>query len=200
MNPSEFRKLLLTQPAGEIVENVLLTDEPGPFTSKEALGALETKVRAVFGMSADQPLSTIVVGSAKLGFAYLEKRARDGVGYKPAYREYQPGSSDIDVAVVSPVLYGRIWHDLALFGTNQPIFPWKTDLAPYMLHGWIRPDKFPPAAPQRCKDWKELVNEMSRTDYFMYKKLRCAIYHSRFFLKIYQQRGVLAAQQAERAA
>ena len=149
MTPAEFRKLLLEQSADEIVENVLLTDDPGPYTSKEALGALETKAKAVFGLNSDQALSTIVVGSAKLGFAYLEKQARDGVGHKPAYRAYQPGSSDIDVAIVSPVLYGRIWQDLALFGTNQQFFPWKTDLAPYMLHGWIRPDKFPPAAPQR---------------------------------------------------
>lgn len=200
MNPDEFRQLLREKSAGDIVDACLVTDDPGPFTTKAALAHLEASARIAFGLTDDQPLSAIVVGSAKLGFAYLDKPARDGAGYKPAYRSYQPGSSDIDVAVVSPALYGKIWHDLAMFGANQHAFPWRGDLSAYMLHGWIRPDKFPAAAPQRCNDWKNLVNDVARNDHFRYKKLRCAIYHSKFFLRIYQQRGVIAAQQAERVA
>lgn len=200
MTPADFRDLLLTRSAAEIVDQVILANNPGPFLTQEALNSLESKARAVFGLTDEQNLSAIVVGSAKLGFAFLEKQGRDGAGYKPAYRAYQPGASDIDIAVVSQVLYGKIWQDLAGFGANQIYFPWKTDLAAYMLHGWIRPDKFPIASPQRCTDWKNLVHEVSRTDHFRYKRLRCGIFHSRYFLNIYQQRGVIAAQQAERAA
>jgi len=200
MTPEDFRKLLREKDADEIVDACLVTDDPGPYTTKEALAHLEQQARIAFELKDDQALSAIVVGSAKLGFAFLDKHARNGEGYKPAYREYRPGSSDIDVAVVSPVLFGKIWQDLARFGASQHLFPWRTDLAPYMLHGWIRPDKFPAAAPQRCNDWKDVINAVARSDHFKYKKLRCAIYHSKYFLKIYQQRGVIAAQQAERVA
>jgi hypothetical protein len=200
MTPDEFRERLLRQSSEDIVEEIILTDETGPYITREALKILEAKVRAVFGLSEENTLSTIVVGSAKLGFAMLDKRAMNGDGYKPAYRAYQPGRSDIDVAVVSQVLYGKMWQDLARFAANQNFFPWRSDLSAYMFHGWLRPDKFPVAAPQRCIDWKELINEVSRTEHFRYKKLRCGIYQSRYFLKIYQQRGVIRAQQAERVA
>ncbi len=200
MTPDEFRQRLLHLPPDEIVDQFILSDDPGPFTSREALSNLEAQIRAKFGLLEEQKLSTIVVGSAKLGFAFLDKPARDGRPFKPAYRAYRPGVSDIDIAVVSPQLYGRLWQDLALFGANQHPFPWRLDLASYMLHGWIRPDKFPPTAPKKCIDWKELINEVSRTEHFRYKKLRCGIFHSLYFLKIYQQRGVIAAQQAERVA
>jgi hypothetical protein len=198
MTAEEFKHLLREKTAEEIVEGYLLSNDTGPHTSRDALNELEERARLVFDLKADQTLTTIVVGSAKLGFAYLDKPAKaDGSGYKPAYRSYEPGVSDIDVAVVSPMLYGRIWQDLARFGAQQIKFPWRSDVAAYMLHGWLRPDKFPSAAPQRCNDWKNVVYAVSRTQHFKYKRLRCGIYHSRFFLKLYQQRGVIAAQQAE---
>jgi hypothetical protein len=200
MTPDEFRQLLIQNTADEIVEDIILADEPGPHTSREALDFLESKAKLAFGLNEDHALSATVVGSAKLGFAFLAKPGRGGVGYKPAYRAYEPGISDIDIAVVSPIMYGKIWQDLARFGANQQQFPWQTELAPYMLHGWIRPDKFPYGAPQRCNDWKNVVNEVGRSVHFRYKKLRCGIYQSRYFLKLYQQRGVLAAQQEENPA
>lgn len=197
MTPSEFRELLRSKTAEEIVDTYILSDDPGPFTSRDALGLLENQARAIFGLQEDHFLSTIVVGSAKLGFAFLEKPARNGMDGKPAYRAYSPGESDIDVAVVSPILYTLIWRDLARFGAQNVSFPWRTDLAAYMLHGWIRPDKFPFPAPRRCNDWKAMVQKVSRMEPFRYKRLRCALYHSKYFLQIYHQRGVLAAQQAE---
>lgn len=200
MTSDEFRDQLLNIPSEEIVEKFILTDDPGPHTSKDALSHLETRIRATFSLSAEHLLKTIVVGSAKLGFAILEKRARNGKPYQPAYRTFRPGESDIDVAVVSPMLFLKIWQDLARFGASQYPFPWRSDLSAYMLHGWIRPDKFPAAAPQRCTDWKELINEVSQSSHFRYKNLRCGIYHSTYFLKIYQQRGVIAARQAENVA
>jgi len=199
MTPEDFKRLLITMTAEEIVDAYLVNDDPGPNVDWEALRFLEEQARVVFGLPTEQQLATFVVGSAKLGFAFLDKPPRNGIGYKPAYRRYEPGESDIDIAVVSPVLYGRIWQDLARYGANQQRFPWRTkDLADYMLHGWIRPDKFPVAAPQRCNDWKAVVNTVGGSKHFRYKRLRCGIYHSRYFLKIYQQRGVLAAQQSER--
>jgi hypothetical protein len=177
MTPVEFRQLLRSKTAEEIVETYILSDDPGPFTTRDALGLLEMQARVIFGLQEDHLLSTIVVGSAKLGFAFLGKPARDGADRKSAYRGYAPGESDIDVAVVSPVLYTLIWRDLARFGAREASFPWRTDLASYMLHGWIRPDKFPSAAPRRCNDWKAMVQKVSRMEPFKYKRLRCALSH-----------------------
>lgn len=197
MTPNEFRELLRSKSAEEIVETYILSDEPGPFITRDALRLLEKEARITFRLQDDHHFSTIVVGSAKLGFAYLEKPGRDGSPPKPAYRSYSPGESDIDVAVVSPIVYTRIWQDLARVGAQQVIFPWRTDLAAYMLHGWLRPDKFPPSAPQRCTDWKTMVQKVSRMEPFRYKRLRCGLFQSKYFLQHYQQRGVRAAQQAE---
>lgn len=196
----EFRNQLLNLSSGEVVDQFILTDDPGPHTSREALSYLETKIRDKFSLPVEDSLETIVVGSAKLGFAILDKLPRNGKRYQPAYRVFCPGQSDIDIAVVSQRLYGKIWQDLARFGAHLDSFPWRSELSAYMLHGWIRPDKFPQAAPQKCIDWKELINEVSRSSHFRYKNLRCGIYHSKYFLRIYQQRGVITAQQAERVA
>ena len=197
MRPDEFRELLCRKTAEEIVETHILSDEPGPFTTKDALGFLEKQARITFRLQEKDLISAIVVGSAKLGFAFLEKPARNGGESKPPYRSYVPGESDIDVAIVSPVLYTRVWRDLARFGSGQVFFPWRTDLAPYMLHGWIRPDKFPSSGPQSCNDWKLLVEKTNRTMHFRYKRLRCALYQSKYFLSLYQQRGVAIAQRVE---
>jgi hypothetical protein len=197
MTPDEFRELLRSKTAEEIVETHIISEDPGQFTTRNALKLLEEEARVTFRLQEDHSLSTIVVGSAKLGFAILGKPSRNGMDAKPAYRQYNPGMSDIDVAVVSPVLYMRIWQDLARMGVRQFSFPWRIELGAYMRNGWIRPDKFPLEAPQRCSDWRTMVHKVSRMEPFRFKRLQCGLFHSRYFLQIYQQRGVLAAQQAE---
>ncbi len=197
MEPEHFKQLLLQKSVEDIVEECILTDDPGQFTTMAALEEFKETLRVAFQLSIDTRPRAIVVGSAKLGFSYLEKRARDGTSYKPAYRSYEPGESDIDIAVISPHIYGRIWQDLARLGSNQTKFPWKNDMSPYMFHGWIRPDKFPHPAPQLCVDWKKAIDDTSRNPHFRYKKLRCGLYQSRYFLKLYQSRGVRQARQIE---
>ena len=197
MTPEEFRELLLQQSPEDIVDQYILTEDPGPHISRAALDKLQIRIREVFAVPPEHSISMQVVGSAKLGFAILDKPARLGRPYKPAYRAFDPGASDIDVAVVSPVVYMKLWHDLAKSGASAAHFPWRGELSAYMLHGWLRPDKFPTGGPPRCSDWRDLVNHIQRTEDFRYKKLRCGIFHSRYYLKIYQQRGVQAAQRAE---
>jgi len=197
MTPDEFRQLLREKTVAEIVEKHVVTDDPGPFISNDAIDFFKEKIRAVFQLQQNSLLDVIVVGSAKLGFSFLEKPARNGAPYKPAYRAYQSGVSDVDVAIASPDLYEKIWRDLCRYGAAQSKFPWRTDVGSYMFHGWIRPDKFPLERPQRCLDWNRVVNEVSRSRHFRYKQLRCAIYHSKWFLETYQQRGIGMAQQAE---
>lgn len=196
MTPDEFRDHLRTKNAADIVDEYIINDVPGPHLKPDALVFLAERARLAFQIKPEQDLTPIVVGSAKLGFSFTEKREKES-GYKPRYRSYDPGGSDIDIAIVSPILYGKIWRGIALYGANQRHFPWRSDLGTYMLHGWIRPDKFPDPLPQECKDWRELMNNLSQSTFFKYRRLRCAIYHSKYFLKIYQQRGVSEAQNAE---
>lgn len=196
MSPEDFKKILLTKSAEDIVAEHITTPDPGPHLNTIALDFLSSQARVAFQLKPEQQLSPLVVGSAKLGFSIVEKR-KPNATFKPRYRNYDPNHSDIDVAIVSPALYGKIWSGLARHGANQRYFPWESKLGTYMYHGWIRPDKFPEPPPQQCLDWRKFMYQMNSSKYFQYRKLRCAIYHSIYFLNLYQTRGVLDAQNAE---
>lgn len=196
MDAIEFRKLLFEMSEGDIVRKHIVNSESGPNVTDESLRYIENVLRSKFQMTADQHISAIVVGSAKLGFSFISKKQNGNV-VKPAYREFQPGRSDIDIAVVSPVLYDKIWSDLAAIGAKEKFFPVKTKLTNYMYHGWIRPDKFTPPIPQRCADWNDAYTVMCRNPSLRNKRLRLALYHSQFFLEIYQQRGIRMAREQE---
>ena len=60
MTPDDFRELLRSKTA----EGHIITEEPGPFTTRDALGLLEAQARATFRLQEDHSLSTIVVGSS----------------------------------------------------------------------------------------------------------------------------------------
>ena len=181
---------------GELVRGHIVTDDPGPHISATTLRHIEEVIRTKFQVAADQRVSAIVVGSAKLGFSFLEKR-RAGVVSKPAYRRYEAGVSDIDIAIVSPVVYGKIWSDLAGMGARASVFPDSSKLGRYMYHGWLRPDQFPAPKPQRCKDWDDAYIELQQYPLLRNKRVRLALYHSQHFLEIYQQRGVRVAREQE---
>ena len=196
MNSDSFRQLLFAMDEGELVRTHIVTTDPGPNIAGTALRHIETVIRTKFQLTAEQRVSAIVVGSAKLGFSYIEKRKEDVV-IKPAYRSYRPGLSDIDIAIISPVVYGKIWSDLASIGAHAQIFPDKSMLGRYMYHGWLRPDKFPSPKPQRCTDWDDAYRELMQYAPLRNKRVRLALYHSQHFLETYQQRGIRAAREQE---
>jgi hypothetical protein len=200
MSPAEFRSLLLSKSVPDIVSEHIIDDSPGAVVSQADLDLIASEARAAFQLASTDSLKPIVVGSAKLGFSIIEKRKKENRPYKPRYRDYVAGRSDIDIAIVSPVLYGKVWSALALYGANQTCFPWRTgDLADYMLHGWIRPDKFPTFQPPIvCSDWTKFMHRLKTSANFRYRGLSCALYHSKSFLSFYQQRGVKDAQITEK--
>jgi hypothetical protein len=199
MLPIEFRQLLLEINEGEIVRTHIVTTDPGPNIPAATLRHIESVIRTKFQLVEEQRVSAIVVGSAKLGFSFLEKR-ENGVVTKPAYRSYRPGISDIDIAIISPVVYGKIWSDLASIGAHAQRFPIKSKLGDYMYHGWLRPDQFPSPKPQRCADWDNVYRELQQFAPLRNKRLRLALYHSQHFLETYQQRGVRFAREQENIA
>ncbi|WP_175916797.1 hypothetical protein [Burkholderia sp. BCC1638] len=195
MTPDEFKKILRERAACDIVPEYITSGDPGPVVTKEALEFVVEQTRIVFQIPSDASVKPIVVGSAKLGFSFTEKIKPE---YKPRYRAYQPGVSDIDLALVSPLLYVKVWKDIAVYGSNQTKFPWRSqDLGDYMLHGWLRPDKFPTPSPPGCANWFDLLSRLNRSDHFRHKRLRCGLYYSAHFLELYQQRGIIEAKNAE---
>ncbi len=196
MDANEFRRLLGEMDEGDIVRAHIVTADPGPFVLESSLRHIEGVLRQKFQIGAEQRLSAIVVGSAKLGFSFLEKRV-EGKIVKPAYREYRPGASDVDVAIVSPAVYSKIWADLASTGAHTQYFPTSSKLSRYMYHGWLRPDHFPYPKPQRCTDWDDAFRELKNYAPLRNKQLRLALYHSQHFLEVYQQRGIRVAKEQE---
>lgn len=199
MTPDNFRQLLLGMDEGEIVRTHIVTADPGPNIPAITLRHIENVIRAKFQLTADQRVSAIVVGSAKLGFSFIEKR-KNGVVVKPAYRRYQSGISDIDIAIISPSVYGKIWSDLASIGAHASTFPVQSKLSRYMYHGWLRPDQFPSPKPQRCTDWEDAHRDLQRYTPLRNKPVRLALYHSQHFLETYQQRGIRVAREQEQMA
>jgi hypothetical protein len=198
MSPDEFIAILKKRDVGDIVDEYIITNDSGPNVKQDALKNIEVKLRETFQFSQDVKIEVIVVGSAKLGFSIMEK-SQPNKGFQPRYRSYRPGKSDIDIAIVSANLYGRLWSGLARHGAAKRDFPWRIgDLSDYMLHGWIRPDKFPADPPQEVKDWETAISDIQKEKLFRYLKPRFALYQSRFFLKTYQMRGVRDAQRAAR--
>ncbi|WP_287019562.1 hypothetical protein [Herbaspirillum sp.] len=196
MLPSAFQQILRKTDVSQIVRDHIVTPASGPHISDPELRHIESVIRTKFQLSADQRVSAIVVGSAKLGFSFLEVR-KNGQ-YKPAYRSYKPGISDIDIAIVSPVVYGKIWSDLASIGAHASRFPVSSKLGDYMYHGWLRPDHFPSPKAQRCIDWDDAYREIQQYPTLRNKRIRLALYHSQHFLETYQQRGLRLALEQEK--
>lgn len=118
-----------------------------------------------------------LVGSAKTGFSIAPQK------------RYRPFSvtSDIDVAVVSPMLFDRIWREV--FEYRNAVGYWQDEqkFVSYLFKGWIRPDKLPPAnAFALAEDWWAFFQDLTRSgDYGIYP-IRAGLYKSHYFLEAYQ--------------
>ena len=115
------------------------------------------------------PSEVVVVGSGKLGFSIAEHKR---------YRHFGD-DSDIDIAIVSGVLFDRIWIEVFDYSNEGAYWPEERDFKEYLFRGWVRPDKLPPAARfEFRKEWWDFFRGLeSRGDYGQYK-IRAAIYKS----------------------
>lgn len=193
----EFRRLLAEKNASEIVDYLLDNDEAKHVTPDQ-MSHIRDVICAKFGLAADE-VGVHVVGSAKLGFSLVEKQSPD-YGYQPRYREYRPGRSDVDIAVVSAKLFQMLWRDLAVFSHSSRPFPWRADmLGSYMVVGWLRQDHFPKiSSPSKLTNWAEVFRELSVEKKLGYRKFSGGLYFSRSHLIRYQLRSVAECQSIER--
>jgi hypothetical protein len=73
------------------------------------------------------PLELVVCGSAHLGFSPVPNKLG---------KSFDPSSSDIDIAIVSPELFDRCWHELQ---SNPPVREIRERIAEELFWGFINP-------------------------------------------------------------
>lgn len=131
--------------------------------------------------------NVFVVGSAKLGFSVAPAKR---------FREFND-ESDIDVAIVSPELYLRVWRQLSDLLNADPGFLWEkhTLLKKKHLTGWLRPDALPPSpALPLVDEWFEFFRELTGDQVFGPYHVSAGIYYDIHFLESYQERAVAMCQ------
>jgi len=155
----------------------------------EDVDYLRARLASTFGIAPGQ-VNVWIVGSAKLGFSIVEKRLSDGT-VLPRYRKFS-ADSDIDVAVVSPMIFDLIWRELSAYAHRVPRLPWNSgQLGDYLICGWLRPDHFPIRARlRRCDDWWDLLRRLSADGRYGRRKVRGGLFHSIEHMKQYLGRAL----------
>jgi hypothetical protein len=145
---------------------------------------------AVAERFAIHPNEIIVVGSTKLGFSIAPiKRYR-------AFGE----DSDIDVAIVSPQLFDRIWHEVLRYLDSAASWQTREEFARYFVRGWLRPDKLPSGPHfEFTNDWFDFFRVLSNSRQYGDIKISGAIYRDWVFLEQYQESCIVKCREAEEA-
>lgn len=134
------------------------------------------------------PNEVIVVGSAKLGFSIAPTKR---------YRAFGE-ASDIDVAIVSPQLFDRVWREV--FGFLDSASSWQTqrEFSNYFVRSWVRPDKLPSATSFRFTDeWFAFFRHLSNTREYGDIKISGGLYRDWVFIEKYQEGCIVKCREAE---
>jgi len=131
------------------------------------------------------PPQVVMVGSGKLGFS---------IAHPKRYRSFGE-TSDLDLAIVSPTLFDRIWEEVFKTRGRFGYWPGEDDFSNYLARGWIRPDKLPPARKfQIADDWWKFFDFLAASGNFGRYKIRGGLYRDWIFLKGYQNIAVLGCK------
>jgi hypothetical protein len=126
------------------------------------------------------PFSAVkVVGSAHTGYSYLKER------------DFAPGESDLDVAIISPTLFQeyseaiywmtRRYSDLTKFHRDQGVSPAR-NFREYLSSGQFRPDLMPSC--QLKTDWFSFFGKLSNKHSDLFKNINSGIYLSEGFFEM----------------
>lgn len=136
---------------------------------------LRSEVAEHFGL---HPNEVFVVGSAKLGFS---------VAPNNRYREFCD-ESDIDIAMVSSMLFEQFWQEVFDYKYEGPYWPEYKQFIRYLFQGWIRPDMLPQSSMFRLRErWWNFFQSVTRSGRYGGYKIRGGLYKSFFFLENYQK-------------
>lgn len=147
--------------------------------------ALEQQVRKATANRYGVDVQNIyLVGSGKLGFSP-----------KPGqYFKHFSDGSDLDLAIVSPDLYVKVWRDVNDMYNAGEHFDVDA-FNHYHRQGWIRPDKLPSRAEfVMCREWWEFFRELSGQE-TVRMKVSAGLYYNESFLRSYQGRALGVLQQ-----
>ena len=132
------------------------------------------------------PSEVLIVGSAKTGFSIApQKRFR-----------FFNDKSDIDVAIISPFLFDRIWQQV--FDCWEDGGEWSgiDGFKDYLFRGWIRPDKLPPRNRFKIRqEWWEFFRLVTQKQSYGPYKVAAGLYKSWHFFEIYQSICVKSCKQ-----
>jgi|GEM_PF-358976 len=187
---TRFKSDLSTLPADEVYRRYVLPDTCKGLTEVDEL-ALRSKIATKFKVDVS---NIIIVGSAKLGFTLRHKPKSENIDERPAFSPFSE-SSDIDIAVVSDVLFDYVWKQCLEFwhtsGYANSRSYWSSgqSFRDYFFRGWMRPDKLPSEGEYHYKrDWfdffrRQLASERAAGDY----TINAGLYRESYFLETYQK-------------
>lgn len=132
----------------------------------------------------------VIVGSGKLGFSV--KPDKDEPGYYPFLKFDEKSKSDLDIAIVSPLLFDSQLRNIYQFtGSYTKSEIWRNNthrngLAKYILKGWLKPDLVP-----QGYEISRKINEF-RSNYKMKfgRDINIGIYKSWFYLENYHHNNI----------
>lgn len=184
---AEFRALLGgTDTDDRIVRGGILHGSAFAIADNALFSLLEA-VASEFSLDANRDV--FLVGSAKLGFSIAPHKR-----FRPFGDE-----SDLDLAIVSPELFHRVWHEVDEYRSINGNWTESRRFSDYLSRGWLRPDKLPASSAfPFANDWWEFFRSVQNRRIGGGVKVNAGIYHDTEFLVRYQQRAVSACRDAER--
>ncbi|MFE7537718.1 hypothetical protein ACF07W_27045 [Streptomyces sp. NPDC015140] len=175
------------EPIGVVRE--FITHGPCVAISSEVHALLREAVAKHVNIHPNRDVYT--VGSAKLGFSI-----------NPNHRYSHFGDeSDVDVAIVSPELYGSLWREARSFVSSGGL--WESDtLADFQenhFRGYIKPDQMPVSlvTPTAASLW-ELARELHQRQAAGPYAVTFVVWHDMDALEAYQGAAVAACQESDR--
>lgn len=167
---TEFHADLATLADSEVVGKYVLTGS-ARVLDDGAYYELKRRIGAQFEMHETQ---VYLVGSAKTGFSIAPHKR---------YRRFGE-ESDLDVALVSDVVFVRYWRQLAQHAASGGLWDRRTDFEHYLLQGWIRPDVMPDL--ELTHQWWDFFRDLTNSGDFGPYKIAAGLYYSVDFLEEYQ--------------
>jgi len=133
--------------------------------------------------------SVVIVGSAKLGFTLKQSKPESA---RPRFSPFAI-DSDVDVAIVSDVVFDGIWKDCLDFwhhsGYEKGGGLWRSGgrFRNYFFRGWMRPDLLPSEGNYTYRNswfdfFQELTSDRAAGDF----KITAGLYRETHFLRTYQ--------------
>ena len=184
-----FKADLLSLSTGEMFRRYVMCDECAGLTDADQ-ATLRGHIAEDFDVDA---ADVLIVGSAKVGFTLVHKRARDpDEADRPPFSPFSD-ASDVDVAIVSDRLFDSVWKSCFEFwhgsgyANAETYWPGGTQFRDYLFRGWMRPDKLPSEGAFKYRNqWFDYFRILTGNRAAGDAKITAGLYREAYFLQAYQ--------------